>query len=242
MDSKVAELPPPPNDRSVVGHESSVVSTSEGKTAVKYSCELSRLHVDSARFPKVPVILPKENFSLWHEAYGRDSDKDGVLALWINHTISQLPAGVELSREVDEGGNTDHIVKAKMYTRWVKFADVDESTVYARFSQARTAMHFGGALRTPVEMGVALEITTDPDSLDPRDVVTQTIYKFPRKIDANFPWLDARRGRILDLSPVSEPTHPLFSDPRNEITDPLALEKARTAAIYVLSKTVEACL
>ena len=224
-------------------------SESEGAVhELKYECELSPLHVDPLILPKIPALIPGEKFLQNQNWYEKTEDRSGMMAEWINGTILQIPGGVDIARDVDDGGATMSRTAAKMFTRWVPVKE--GSPVFARFSQARTAMHDslrganldGGALRTPVEGGVALEFTTNPESTDPRVAVTQIIYQFSRQEDANYPWVKARGGRIYDLSIfTTEPffAGPLYNGHPNEITDPQQLEKARSAAIQILRRTVQ---
>jgi len=208
---------------------------------LRYACTLHPLHVDAATFPSVPSLDPIERFMWYQKAYDKTTDKDGCLAEWIKSTIRQLPAGVDLARDVDDGAFTREEVESSLFTSWARFNDT--SNVYARYSQARTAMHGRGALRTPVMGGVVLECTTDPASRDPRDAVSLLIYEFAEEADANYPWVEPRNGKIFNLSQFQEKPYfagPLYNGHPNEITSTVQLSIARSIAIEVLSRTVRA--
>lgn len=218
---------------------------------LRYTCELSPLHVDSAIFPKIPSLDPEGEFEMWNSAYERSEDKSGHLATWIKHIIMQLPKGIDLARDVDDEGFTMDQVKPCMFTDWVRFED--KSNVFARFAQARTAMHDslpmskmdGGALRSPVMGGVVLECTSDIQSLDPRNAVSTLIYEFNREPNANYPHLKPKDGRIFDMTRYrTEPytVGPLFLGHPNEITNPVQLATARSIAREVLDRTLKSHL
>lgn len=214
----------------------------------RYTCALDPQHVDSVTFPPIAAAHAQTNYDEWLKYLADDEDPLGYVADWIRSTIEEIPCGVDLSRDVNEGGMTKDRVQPAMFTNWVGL----ENGSHVRFSEARTAMHSpkttpngiqSGALRSPVMGGVALEVTSDPSSTDPRDAVTLAVYEFAREENANYPWLSPLPGRLFDFTPFTSTPYsvgPLFEGHPNPVTDPEAIDKSIKAAIHILRLTVEA--
>ena len=214
----------------------------------RYSCELGSQNVEPTILPRIPARYALESFDQWLSYLEDSEDQLGYTADWVRETIHQIPGGIDIARDVDDGGFTEDMVRPTMFTAWVALED----GTHVRFSEARTAMHNtmlttkgiaqGGALRSPVMQGVALEATCDPLSTDPRDAVTLAIYEFAREEVARCPWLDARPGRLFDFTQFTEiPFYvgPLYGGHPNQVTDPQAISKAIDAATFTLQLVVE---
>lgn len=215
---------------------------------LRYECELATQHIDASLLPPISSRFVQETYEQWDQYYEDHEDKLGYLASWIHTTIRQLPAGVDLARDVDGGGFTDDKIIPTLFTSWV---DLGNST-HVRFSQARTAMHNtmlttkgiarGGALRSPVMRGVVLEATNEPTSLDPRNAVSLAVYEFAREEDARYPWANVGPGRIFDFTRFRDRPYtvgPLYSGHPHEVTNTADLDKASKAAVNVLKATFE---
>jgi hypothetical protein len=150
------------------------------------------------------------------------------------------PAVIDLALDVDGGGNTRSDNEAIMATRWV---EVDDLGVYLRFSRARTAMHGGGALRTPIMgRGIAIETTIEPESLDIRDAHTMFIVEPKREHDARYPWATPHNARLFDMSEFSDKPYyagPLYNGHPNEIRSTTRHAQVVELAVDVFKKLIE---
>lgn len=204
----------------------------------KYSCELSKLHIEPTIYTHFNSIGVLEANSQWSKLLERSDDKLATVAEWARHSIHQLPGGIELSRDVDGGGSTKEFSSPTMFTRWV---DVGNGA-HARFSESRTAMHGREVLRSPVMNGIALEITDQPTSTDPRHAVTLAVYEFARPEDKRFPWTQAKPGRVFDFTEydyVPYTAGPLYAGHPNEVTDTDSIDQSVTVVAFILQRIAD---
>jgi hypothetical protein len=206
----------------------------------RYDCKVNAHNIEPKSVTEKPVPYPLERYEQWTQALDASDDKLGTLAQWIEATIKQIPAGKDKPWDVDAEGSTQmyHGHKKASFTQWV---EPTEGT-FLRFSESRTAMHPGGALRTPVMHGVVLEATSNPNSLDPRDAVSLAIFEYPVKAGYYHYDDEAIPGKLYDMTEFTDKPYtagPLYSGHPNEVKDPDDIQRTLSAAVATLELTID---
>ncbi len=133
------------------------------------------------------------------------SELNGVLA-YGEMFITQDPGGYELARDVDGAGNISREYEPCRFSRW---AEVEDTGVFVRFSESRSARHGRKLLRSPVTDGIAIESTTKPGSASP--LHAHTMFVVRNAYVAQESWQETRDARAFDLSVCVE--SPLSAGP-----------------------------
>lgn len=213
-----------------------------------YDCDLHQQHVDARLLPNIHDANAKLSYQTWdgyfQENIVHGDSPLGTLAQWAKNTIHRSPAGVDIARDVDDGGYTKESIEPTMFSRWVP--TFDDGT-HLRLSESRTAYHNslmqrGGALRSPAMGGIVMEATNNPESLDPRDAVSLIVLAFERHEDARYPWLRPQNGRLFDFTAFRDKPYtvgPLYSGYPNEIHDPVAKQSVANLVRNLIKVTSE---
>ena len=208
----------------------------------RYDCRVNPHNIPPKPVAEKPAPYPAGLYGQWLETLEASDDKLGTLNQWIDATIKQLSAGVDKTWKVDEEGETQmyHGHEKAFFTQWV---EPTEGT-FLRFSESITAMHPGGALRTPVMGGVALEATSNPDSHNPRDAVTLAIFKDPIEAGYYRYGAEAVPGRLYDMTRFTEKPFtagPLYNGypSEAEVTDPEDVQRTINAVVATLELTID---
>lgn len=126
------------------------------------------------------------------------------LHYWGKQVVKSLPAGIDLAHDVDDEGQTGRGFEPAMFSQWTL---ADGIGAYFRLSEARTAWHSSGLLRTPIRVGgIALEATREPDSDDIRQFQTLCVLEPEKNASFYHPWALPSPVRVYDLT--SDTVHP----------------------------------
>jgi len=204
-----------------------------GSLPLHYEGRLSHLHADGV-LTSVPRVQGIANYFAYYgvfERLGKDGDLVDDIANAARSIIKYAPGGVDFAHDVDGGGYTDMLVEPTLFTEWVELVLETSSNVYARFSRARTAGHDSGMLRSPVMGGIALEVTRDAESLDPRTSFTVYIIGDAKKKHPHESWTRDEPAKIYDMSGgkfVAKPLSvgPLYNGHPNQMVDGLGYQLA----------------
>lgn len=179
----------------------------------------------------------------------RESDWDdlNILVSRASMTIVSAPAHTDYAFHVDGAGATNRQVQPTLSTRWISPSGVagtpGNRAVYLRLSQARTARHESGVLRSPIDgKSIALELTGEPSSTDPRHAVTLFVLEPERGLDPRYPWVPARGAQVYDMRQFTGQPHfvgPLYSGFPNRVTDDEHLTLIRHALRRIITQLVQ---
>ncbi len=179
----------------------------------------------------------------------RESDWDdlNVLVARASMTIQYMPALTDYAFHVGGDGATNRHVQPMFSTRWIAPNGVPGAPwsreVYLRLSQARTARHDSGVLRSPIDCeGVALELTDAPNSTDPRHAVTLFVLEPEKDIDPRYPWVSAHDARIYDMRDFTGQPHfvgPLYNGFPNRVTNEELLSLIQQALRGIITQLVQ---
>lgn len=205
-----------------------------------YTCEIIADHPQPEIF-KPPAIPPQEISLLLHQADSTDTigqfSVDGVCSL-ARSIAQKMPASRELAYSIDETGYFKDPPQLPAHsTHWVNMSS-DGLPMFVRFSEARTAMHSLGMLRTIVESGIVLEATTQPEN--PDISYLHSVFVFQPAIHI---W-DPAQTRVLDLNrhigrPPSARAIPIsHSDEVGSVRQKRILEISREVIGELLGETL----